>query len=178
MPPPTDQARWFAEEVQPHDASLRFYVRGAFPGVRDVDDVVQESYLRIWRARTSRQIRATKSFLFQTARNLAIDFLRRQRISPLVGVPDLATLPALDAGRDGAEAAATRDELAVLAEAIHALPSRCRQVMILRQIEGVSQKEIAARLDLSELTVQTHVVHGLRRIEGYLRRRGLGGPPS
>jgi RNA polymerase sigma-70 factor (ECF subfamily) len=56
MPPPTDQARWFTEEVDPHRGALRAYVKRAFPGVRDVDDVVQDSLLRIWTTRASRQI--------------------------------------------------------------------------------------------------------------------------
>jgi RNA polymerase sigma-70 factor (ECF subfamily) len=173
-PSRSDQARWFAEEVQPHGAQLRAYLRGAFPHVRDVDDVVQESYLRIWRAKMSRPIGATKSFLFQIARHLAIDFVRRERISPLIRLPDLAGLSVMDHRPGVAETACTNDELALLAQALHALPARCRHVMILRQIEGVPQKEIAARLGLSELTVQTHVVHGLRRIEEFLRRRGVG----
>jgi RNA polymerase sigma-70 factor (ECF subfamily) len=69
------------------------------------------------------------------------------------------------------EAACTQDELKLLAQAIHALPARCREIMILRQIEGVPQKEIAARLGLSVLTVQVHVVNGLRRLETYFRQR-------
>ena len=56
MPPPTDQARWFSEEVDPHRSASRAYVQRAFPGVRDVDDVVQDSLLRIWTTRASRQI--------------------------------------------------------------------------------------------------------------------------
>ena len=56
MPPPTDQARWFSEEVDPHRGALRDYVQRAFLGVRTVDDVVQDSLLRIWTARASRQI--------------------------------------------------------------------------------------------------------------------------
>ena len=56
MPPPTDQARWFTEEVDPHRSASRADVQRAFPGVRDVDDVVQDSLLRIWTARASRQI--------------------------------------------------------------------------------------------------------------------------
>ena len=117
-------------------------------------------------------IGATKSFLFQIARHLAIDFVRRERISPLTRLPDLAELSVLDQRPGVTETVCTNDELELLAQAIHALPARCRQVMILRQIEGVPQKEIAARLGLSELTVQTHVVHGLRRIEEFFRRRG------
>ena len=175
-PSQSDQARWFAEEVQPHDASLRSYVRGAFPAVRDVEDVVQESYLRIWRARMEHPIDATKSFLFQIARHLAIDFVRRERISPLTRLPDSATETVLDDRPGVAEAACTRDELAWLARAFDALPARCRHVMILRQIEGLPQKEIAARLGLSELTVQTHVVHGLRRLEAYFSRHGIDPP--
>jgi RNA polymerase sigma factor (sigma-70 family) len=171
MPPhDSDQARWFAEEVQPHDAQLKSYLRGSFPTVRDVDDVVQESYLRVWRARLNRPITSAKSFLFQVARHLAVDLLRRDRASPVDRLPDLADLSVLDDGPGVVEIACTREEIALLARAFDTLPARCRAVMILRQIEGVPQKEIARRLGLSELTVQTHVVHGLRRLEAFMHR--------
>jgi|GEM_PF-6457756 len=65
--PKTDQARWFAEEVHPHESSLRAYLRGAFPSVRDVDDVVQESFLRIWGARAARPARAAARIRFASA---------------------------------------------------------------------------------------------------------------
>ena len=170
--PAAEPSRWFSEEIYPHAAALRFHLRRAFPAVRDVDDVVQESYLRIWKTRAAQPVRSAKSFLFTIARRLAIDVLRRQRISPEVALPDWSALHVLEDRPGVAEAACTRDELALLAQALHALPGRCREVMLLRQIEGVPQKEIARRLGLSELTVQTHVVHGLRRLEAYFRKRG------
>jgi len=174
LPPgPASQARWFTEEVHAHDSSLKAYLRESFPSVRDMDDVVQESYLRIWKARLGQPIRSTKSFLFQVARNLALDLVRRDRVSPIESVPDLAGLTVVDERPGVAETACTQDELHVLAQAIHALPTRCRQVMVLRQIENLSQKEIAERLGLSVLTVQVHVVKGLRRIEAFFREQGI-----
>lgn len=172
------EARWFSDEVRPHELSLKAYLRGAFPAVRDVDDVVQESYLRIWRARLVHPIRSTKSFLFQVARHLALDLVRRGRVSPIDPVPDLAGLSVMDDRPGVAEVACSREELQLLARAIDALPARCRQIMILRQIESVSQKEIATRLGISVLTVQVHVVKGLRRIEQYFRRHGAGRLPG
>jgi RNA polymerase sigma-70 factor (ECF subfamily) len=163
------EARWFAEEVHAHDSSLKAYLRGSFPTVRDVEDVVQESYLRIWRARLVHPIHSTKSFLFQVARHLALDLVRRNRISPVQPVPDPAALCVMDDRPGVAETVCTQDELQLLARAIQDLPPRCRAIMILRQIEGVPQKEIAARLGISVLTVQTQVVNGLRRIEEFFR---------
>jgi RNA polymerase sigma-70 factor (ECF subfamily) len=163
--------KWFAEDVHPHDASLRAFLRGRFPAVRDVDDVVQESYLRIWKARALHPIDSAKAFLFRVARNLALDTLRRGRHSPIDGVTDLAALFVIDERPDAAAAAARQQEIDLLVDAIDALPARCREIFILRKLQGVSQKDIAARLGLSEQTVQVQAARGLRRVAEDLRHR-------
>jgi RNA polymerase sigma factor (sigma-70 family) len=165
--PRPEQSRWFTDEVTPHAGALRAYLRDAYPAVRDIDDVVQESLLRVWRAQLVRPVRSAKSFLFQVARHLAVDFIRHERASPIVPVADLAALPVLDERPGAVEAAFTRDDLALLARALHRLPPRCRQIMILRKIDGLPQKEIAARLGLSEFTVQVQIVAGLRRLREF-----------
>jgi RNA polymerase sigma factor (sigma-70 family) len=166
-------ARWFFDEVHTHERSLKAYLRGAFPSVRDVDDVVQESYLRIWKARLAKPIRSSKQFLFQVARHLAVDRIRRDRVSPIDRVTELNEVNVIDTAPTGAELACTREEVRLLAEAIHSLPARCQEVIILRQIHGMPQKEIAARLGISVLTVQVHVVKGLRRLEEFFARHGF-----
>jgi RNA polymerase sigma-70 factor (ECF subfamily) len=168
--PDVENAKWFAEEVEPHHTSLKRYLQRSYPAVRDVDDVVQESYLRLWRAHLLRPVRSAKSFLFQVARNLAVDLIRRNRRSPEISSPDLDVSCVLESGPGVAETACTLEELDLLARAIEALPDRYREVMILRQIKGIPQKEIAVRLGISELSVQTYVVRGLRRLEESMRR--------
>lgn len=162
-----DQHRWFAQEVHAHEGQLKAYLRGSFPSVHDVDDVVQESYLRVWKSRAARPIRSARAFLFQVARRLAIDVLRRRKTSRIDAVCDLAALPVLVDGPDAADAICQNEELRLLAQAIHALPARCREVMILRKIEGLPQKEIAVRLGITEGTVQIHVGRGLRHLEDF-----------
>jgi RNA polymerase sigma-70 factor (ECF subfamily) len=167
-----ERCHWFAEEVHPHGPQLKSYLRKTFPAVRDVDDVVQESYLRIWKARAEQPIRSAKGFLFEVARRLAIDFTRHESRSPIDARPGFAELSVIEGGPGIAEAVSTREEIALLARAFDALPARCREVMILRQLEGRSQKEIAVHLGLSEFTVQTQVVQGLRRMRSFFRRHG------
>jgi RNA polymerase sigma-70 factor (ECF subfamily) len=167
--------RWFVEEVHPHERSLRAYLRDAFPVVRDVDDVVQESFLRTWRIRESQRIRSARAFLFQVARRVALDFVRRDRRAPFKEVTDLSALPAMESGLNGAEAASVQEKLHCVADAIEALPSRCRQVVVLRKLQGVPQKEVAARLGLSEKTVEAQLSRGMARLEQFLRRRGVKG---
>ncbi|MDP3070011.1 MAG: RNA polymerase sigma factor [Opitutaceae bacterium] len=173
LSPSVDQSRWFAEEVHPHDASLKSYLRGAFPTVGDIDDVVQESYLRIWKARAAQPIQFAKAFLFKVARNVAINVLQHERVSPIYAVADLASLPVIEDRPSAAEAACTREEILLLADGIEALPARCREIFILRRIKAVSQREIAARLGISEQTVQVQVQRGVKRCEEFLRRRGV-----
>ena len=169
--PDSDHGRWFEHEVQAHDAQLKSYLRGSFPTVRDVDDVVQESYLRVWKARAAHPIASAKAFLFTVARRLALDLVRSQRRSPIVAVTDLSRLFVLDDARDAGAAAATAEEIELLVEAVDALPARCREIFILRKLQGVPQKDIAARLGLSEQTVQVQASRGMRRCAEFFRRR-------
>lgn len=170
---PDARSRWFAQEVHVHESSLRSYLRAAYPSVRDVDDVVQESFLRVWKARAAEPIRSVKSFLFSVARHLAVDFIRHEHASPMIAVTDLSALPVLDDRAGAAERASVNQEIAILTEAIDALPARCREIIILRKLQGISQKEIAARLGISEQTVQVQVVRGVKRCARFLRHRGV-----
>lgn len=180
-PADTSQSRWFNEEVYRHDASLKNYLRHSFPSVRDVDDVVQESYLRVWRRQTLRPITqvtgsvkaSVKSFLFQVARRLAIDTLRRKSASPLEESADLAALQVLEPRAGVSDAVCSNQEFELMLEAISLLPARCREVVILRKLYGLSPTETATRLQITEDTVHTLTRKGLQRVQDFLRYRGI-----
>ncbi|MBI5769407.1 MAG: sigma-70 family RNA polymerase sigma factor [Verrucomicrobia bacterium] len=168
-------ARWFADEVQAHDSALKAYLRGSFPDVRDVDDVVQESYLRIWKARMAHPIRSARAFLFQVARHLAIDAVRRNRASPIEALRETAVQSVIEDKPDAAESLAYHEKVSLMGEALAALPDRCREIFILRKLKQVPQKEIAARLGLSERTVESQVTRGMKLCEAWLRKHGVKG---
>jgi len=141
--------------------------------VRDVDDVVQDSYLRIWKTKTESPIQSAKAFLFKVARHLAIDLVRRQRASPLRTVRDLNALSVIEDKPTAADVLSLEEKTHLLADALATLPDRCRTIVVLHKLEGLSQKEVAQRLGLSIRTVEVQVARGVKRCEEYLRERGL-----
>jgi len=188
MPPHTDQARWFAEEVQPHEAALRAYLRGRFPSLHDVDDLVQESYARILRAREIGTAKLTRAYLFVTARNLALDAIRHTNVVAIQSLAEIdessvveerpdaaeAARPLLEKGGPGAPKPASSDqELEILAEAIATLPQRCREIFVLRRYRELSHRDIALRLGIAENTVNAQLVIAMLRCREYLRQRGV-----
>jgi RNA polymerase sigma-70 factor (ECF subfamily) len=165
--------RWFREEVQIHGDALRGWLRAKFPAIGDIDNVVQETLTRVWRARAGGDISSPRALLYTTAHNLAIDHLRRQNVVPMEYVAEIAELPVYEHGPAPDEATARRQELELLTQAIQSLPDKCRQVLTLRKIYGLSQKEIAAQLGISEHTVEAQVGNGMRRCAAFLARHGL-----
>jgi len=169
----SDPAQWFKDEVQPHDSQLRAYLRNAFPSVRDVDDVVQESYLRLWKTATREKVRSAKAFLYLVSRRVAINFIRKARNSPIDPYGDQAALGVLDDKPDALEATILRERIDLLADALMALPPRCRQVTILHKVKGYTQREVADQLGISERTVEVQIHTGVTRCLAYLRSHGL-----
>jgi RNA polymerase sigma factor (sigma-70 family) len=173
---PAEQSRWFADQIQAHESQLKSYLHGSFPTIRDVDDVVQESYFRVWRRQLARPIKSAKAFLFQVARHLAIDSLRHERASPFADVMDLARLYVIEDRPGVVEAVCTNEEIDLLHAAIDTLPARCREIVVLRKLHGLSQKEIARTLGISESTVQVQASRGLRRCASFVRAQLTKGP--
>jgi RNA polymerase sigma factor (sigma-70 family) len=178
-PPPNphahaiDDARWFAEEVQPYEPALRAYLHGRFPSLPDQDDIVQDTYARLLRARASGTIRHPKAFLFTTARNSALDFFRRKRTVALDDITHFDESSVLVDRPDVVAQVSREQELDILAEAVRALPDRCRQVIMLRYLDGLAYKEIAVQLNISTETVKTQLAKGMRRCAEFFRERGL-----
>jgi RNA polymerase sigma-70 factor (ECF subfamily) len=167
--------RWFVEEVHPHRAVLRAWLQGRYPDAADIDNLVQEAMTRVWRARTEggRPIGSPRALLFTTARNLAIDQLRRQQRENLEPITELAEKSVFEEAPTPADSTARTQELELLTQAIQSLPDRCRQVLTLRKIYGLPQKEIAARLGITENTVEVQVANGVRRCAEFLTRAGV-----
>jgi RNA polymerase sigma factor (sigma-70 family) len=170
---PTDHSQWFHDEVQPHEPALRGYLRSLFPSLPDLDDLVQESYARLLRAKEAGKVKYVKAFLFAIARNAALDFCRRRKVVSFESIGDLVDLTVIDERPDVAEALNKQQELDLLADAVRTLPERCRQVLTLRLLYGLSHKEIAAELGISDLTVKAQLAKGMRRCADYFQVRGL-----
>ncbi len=172
MPPQDPEtARWLKENVQPHEPMLRAWLQSRFPQLTETDDIVQDAYARIIAARGKREVRLPKAFFFATARNLATDFFRRRRVAGAESLGGDDELSVLDAGEDVAETVARNQEIELMTQAIHALPDRCRQVMTLRNVYGLPQKDIAAQLGISVRTVEAQVTIGIKRCTEFVRRR-------
>jgi RNA polymerase sigma factor (sigma-70 family) len=173
MPPHNSEvARWFAEEVLPHESALRGWLRARFPTLVDTDDLVQESYSRLLRARETGSIACPKAFLFVTARNLALNHLRHLRHERPHTDANIDSATILDERAGVPDSVEHAEDLQLLIKAIQALPERCRQVVTLRKIYGLSQKDVAAKLGISEHTVEAQGVIGLRKCTEYFRRFG------
>ena len=170
----SDETRWFVAEVQPHEQSLRSYLRRSLPSMADVDDTVQDCYSRILHAKGKGRVRSTRPLLFAIARNAVHDFFHSRARAEIVSLTESLPLAVMEEALGVVETVCRQQELALLTEAIHALPERCRQVILLRKIKGYSQREIAGMLGISENTVEVLAVKGTRRCAEYLRARGPG----
>lgn len=161
--------------MQPHEAALRAFLIARFPVLTDVDDLVQETFSRVLRAQTAGTVASPRGLLFATARNLALDALRRRQVVAFEPMTEDGGSSVFMDATDVVETVSQHQELELLTEAIKSLPDRCRQVFTLRAVYGLSQREIAERLGISENTVEKQMGKGLKRCGEFFAQRGLPG---
>lgn len=159
---------WFFREVFPLEAALTRYIRRNWRNESDTADLRQDIYTRVYTAARQQLPINARAFLFTTARNHLINTAKRAKIVSFELVADLeASFPGASVG-DLDRQLTAREELRRAQAGLERLPPRCRQVMTLRRIEGLSTKEVAAHLDISVSTVEQQMVHGMRALADYM----------
>jgi RNA polymerase sigma-70 factor (ECF subfamily) len=157
-----------------NEVALKRFLRRFIKSREGADDLAQEAFLRAFAAESERLIVSPKAFLFKVAKNLALNELARQSSATTEPLGDFEGQEVLQDSSQVAvdDAVDGRERIRVLARAIAALPPQCAKVFVLRKMQGLSQKEIAARLDISVRTVENHVALGLVRCRAYMRAHG------
>ena len=141
-------------------ACLYRYARNA----ADVEELLQETYARLLTAGASNEpeVRSVRAFSLTVARNVAFDWLRHKQVVPIELVADMEAMDILDEREQVDAIVNSHQELMMLVKAVQQLPERCRQVFTLRKVYGYSQKEIAARMNISENTVEQQLIKAAR----------------
>lgn len=150
---------------------LERIVGGRLQSSHAAEDITQDLYLKL--PRVPEQFPSTEDarrYLVRMATNAALDYQRTEgrRSELLAGTEDLF---------DGVEAspedlALSRDEVARLEDALRGLPAKCRDVLYLSRVEGLTHAEIAARLGVSKSLVDKYAVRALLHCREKLRQGG------
>lgn len=163
----------FAQLVRRHQKMVYNLALGKTGSHHDAEEVTQTAFLNAWQGIRSFQGKAAfSSWLYRLTANAAIDLLRRRRAPALsLDDPDLPPLADRDPGPE--EVSLTAERRRLLWQAIDRLPEAQRAPLVLREMEGLSYREIAQALDLEEGTVKSRLARARLLLRRLLVENGL-----
>jgi len=169
---------WVSSHIVPFEAELRQKLVHICRGQGEVDDLVQDVYYRLLKLSSIAHIDDPRNYLFQTARNIVIDQVRRKAVVNFETMHNLDELMVPDDRPSPESVTMARAELKWVLGVIANLPDRCREVFRLRKIYGMSQAEAAKNLGVSENVVEKETMRGMHIISDIVARVGISGDDS
>jgi len=155
-------------EILPHERDLRGWLRRRLVPPADVEDIVQECYCRLAQLRSIEEIDSPRAYLFTMARNLVHRQRRHARVVWIesISADEVGELASESPLQD--RVAAARQEVDRVRRALATLSERARRIFVMRRVEGLSQKEIAVALGVTETIVENDASRSLRAILRHL----------
>jgi RNA polymerase sigma factor (sigma-70 family) len=160
---------WFKREILAHEGMLMRFLARVWSRRDEIPDIRQEAYARVYEAAQKARPQAPKAFLFTTARHLMADRIRRERIVSIQAGGGNEYLNVLVDEISPERRVSANQELVRLARAFDRLSPNCREVIWLRRVKDLSQKEVAHRMGLAEKTIEKHLRQGARLLAHYMR---------
>jgi RNA polymerase sigma-70 factor (ECF subfamily) len=147
-----------------HYARLCSYALTIVRRREDAEDVVQQVFANLWRVRGSLEIReSARAWLYRSVRNGALNRVRSER-SALRLAESPERVPVADPAPDPAESMIAGQSAAALERALDGIGERCREVLRLRWIDGLTHAEIADALGITRKAVESNITRGLRAL--------------
>jgi len=172
---PKSKVALFEVTVLPHLPAAYNFARWLLQNESDAEDVVQESYLRALKYFEGYHGGDSRAWLLAIVRNTTYNWLQQNRSRQLTAQID-ETTESLVAGDDQNPETIflSRIDQEVLRQALTELPIEFREVLVLREMEELSYKEIAALCDLPIGTVMSRLARGRRRLQQRFARHESG----
>lgn len=166
---------WMEQHLLPIEPEIRAWLRHKRVSGIEIDDIIQEMYARVGAVDDLNGIRTPKAYAYHVARSILSNIARRPQIVSITLEGDLDQLgvPSPDASPE--EALSLKEQVNEVVMAIAALPKRTRDVLLLRRVEGLSQRDTAHRLAIAEKTVEKHLA---RAVLALLKQFGSRGKVS
>ena len=165
----------FLELVHEHQAQIYQHTLYLLRNREDAEDITQETFIKAWQHRAKLRPKTVRSWLLKCAQNLCFNLLKRQKFQEPLTEGDESELETL-MHRHTHQRNPAPDEIVIKQElkasvhcAINKLPAEMRSVIIMRELEGMSFKEIAKVLEQPEGTVKSTAFRARKKLRELLR---------
>lgn len=138
-------------------------------GPDDIEDIVQDTFVRSYQAQLNQEIKYVRSYMLTTAKNLALNHVAKSAHKFNDSIEDFASSPVELNTASFEDQFESKERFLLFCRATEQLSGQVRKCFILKKVYGLSQKEIAKHLEISESTVEKHVAKGLLKSVQYIK---------
>ena len=149
--------------------SLSRYASRYFKKQPEIEDVVQEAFVRVLEAKHNRKVHVTDSYLYRTVHNLALKTLDKSDYKLTDTVGDLLPPSVLLETPSMEDQFESRERFELFCQAVRQLPVKCQRVFILRRVYGLTPGEIGERMGISVKTVEVHLTKAVVRCTDFMK---------
>lgn len=143
---------------------LFLFVRGIVHNNETAEELVSDVFVKIWDNRDHFPvIQNVKSYLFITARNISISFLRKNKQPATINLDEVSDYYFTPLENDEQELF-DQKMIDLINQAIESLPAKCKMAFSLAKVNGLKYKEIAEIMEISPFTVKNHIAYALEKI--------------
>lgn len=152
--------------------SLKSVVSRYLKRPEDVEDIVQEVFVRTYAAKRKSGILNLRAYFFTTARNLSLKHKALHANKMTDQLEGLGISEVYDYRTTPESRYEANEQFNIFCDAVRELPPQCRRVLILKKVYGLSHAEIADRLEITVSTSNQHLARAIAKCTSYMRERG------